>query len=885
MKAVLRTCLVVVFSALLVICMPSTFVPAYAAVATKAPSVTVTNASTGKVSIKQGTTYNLGVKASKAKMYYASSKPSVVKVTSKGQIKGLKPGNATVTIRAKSGKAKTTKRVKVTVLSKKKYKPIKGIQAKTDTTELTVGKTAKIKTTFSPKNASNKNLVYKTSNSNVVTVNASGTVTAKGNGTAKVTVASAANKKAKKIITFIVSAKTTADTPVQAKVNVKSINARAAESLLLEDETTQVEATVFPSNATNKSLLFRSSDTTVLTVSSSGRVYAKAPGNANVVVSSVDNPQVKATVPITVAEPEYDEYEGPAPDATNSIEIDSSYENRVEYADNVKVLCNADYSVGANNSIKIDGSKLPSDLKNGDVIVFEPTESNPNGAAIKVKDENLLDGVLYGGAPGIGEIFKEIDIESYAWVAADDFTPEPDIEIVGTEEVEIVDEEPIDVMMAYPQSSVYNLSDQGLGFNKTKTQTTQKTGSDIQHFSTKTRTVGGGGKSTSKFDFKYKGVTFSVTLTGKVKYDYDLWGLNELYVGIEAEQSAGIKGKLSDIFGVDDVNKKLGEVTLTTPVPGMLLRGSVWFHLGADGELNLTVKSNCEAGYHYTKSEGGKIVTENNTQPTVKTSAEVNTGFDFVGTLTLLALDIADPAINMRFKIGIDSGAVKIRNNGIRCNDIKLKFAPSVTVGTHQGLLKSLGISYSKKIAELTLAKWHLENGDIVSKCTWRGNYKEYEGVSNLLPADGSMGSWGSSNALRITLQWGAHPEDLDSHLYGPKLNGEYHIYYNDDCHAEGGTIKAFLDIDYTDGYGYETTTVHDATSGLYHFMVYRFNGSGTIGLSGAKVSVYKGNRLLKTFTPSVDLSGDYWYVFAYDAKTDAFYPYNYGATGYDYSY
>ena len=54
---------------------------------------------------------------------------------------------------------------------------------------------------------------------------------------------------------------------------------------------------------------------------------------------------------------------------------------------------------------------------------------------------------------------------------------------------------------------------------------------------------------------------------------------------------------------------------------------------------------------------------------------------------------------------------------------------------------------------------------------------------------------------------------------------------------SNGQTI-AELDVDDTDGYGPETTTLYDI-NGTYEFRVVDFTGSGTMSSSGAVVQVY----------------------------------------------
>ena len=58
---------------------------------------------------------------------------------------------------------------------------------------------------------------------------------------------------------------------------------------------------------------------------------------------------------------------------------------------------------------------------------------------------------------------------------------------------------------------------------------------------------------------------------------------------------------------------------------------------------------------------------------------------------------------------------------------------------------------------------------------------------------------------LRIVLLWGEEPSDLDSHLWGPTIDGtgKFHIFYGDKTYYEfdetgESTIPAFLDLDDT---------------------------------------------------------------------------------------
>ena len=186
------------------IAVPLALVVPSVACATAKPTVVVTRANTGKVTLKKGSKYKLAAKASAGKLTYKSSKPKVASVSKAGVLKALRPGTTVVTVTAKSGKVTAAKRVKVTVVAVKKYKQVKRVTAKAASATLVPGGTTKVIAAFTPKNASNKNVLYKSSAPAVASVSASGVVKARKAGTAKITVTSCVNAKAKATVTITV---------------------------------------------------------------------------------------------------------------------------------------------------------------------------------------------------------------------------------------------------------------------------------------------------------------------------------------------------------------------------------------------------------------------------------------------------------------------------------------------------------------------------------------------------------------------------------------------------------------------------------------------------------------------------------------------------------
>lgn len=103
-----------------------------------------------------------------------------------------------------------------------------------------------------------------------------------------------------------------------------------------------------------------------------------------------------------------------------------------------------------------------------------------------------------------------------------------------------------------------------------------------------------------------------------------------------------------------------------------------------------------------------------------------------------------------------------------------------------------------------------------------------------------------SGDQMRIVLTWGSTPSDLDSYLMGTTDAGQtINTNFQNKVSRSGDNTKlAELDVDDTDGYGPETTTLYDI-NGVYEFVVVDFTGSGTMSSSGAKVTIYSGNSVV----------------------------------------
>lgn len=145
--------------------------------------------------------------------------------------------------------------------------------------------------TVLPDDASNKSIIWSSSDESVATVNQEGVVTAISKGIA------------------IISAKASDGSNVSASctINVKklvsNIILNKTELTINESQSEQLFATVIPDQADNKNLIWSSSDNTIASVNGDGIVYAVSKGSTTICVKSSDESNVMAFCTVTVLKP------------------------------------------------------------------------------------------------------------------------------------------------------------------------------------------------------------------------------------------------------------------------------------------------------------------------------------------------------------------------------------------------------------------------------------------------------------------------------------------------------------------------------------------------------------------------------------------------------
>ena len=179
-------------------------------------------------------------------------------------------------------------------LTKAEAVPETGVKLNKSSTTINVGATENIQATITPANATNKNIIWFSSDKNVAAVRGNGatcTITGKKSGTATIT-AMSVNKGLTAICNVTVTNPQIAVTGVTLDKKNLSLKTNEKQSLVV---------TIKPSNAANKAVNWSSSNINVATVKD-GVVTAKGKGTATISVTTRDGGYI-ATCTVTVKAP------------------------------------------------------------------------------------------------------------------------------------------------------------------------------------------------------------------------------------------------------------------------------------------------------------------------------------------------------------------------------------------------------------------------------------------------------------------------------------------------------------------------------------------------------------------------------------------------------
>ena len=198
---------------------------------------------------------------------WTSTNPKVASVTTSGLVTALSEGNTTITVMAGGRTASCA----ITVV--KGFVAVTSISLNKTSLEIIEGESETLVATVFPDDATDKTIIWTSSNEAVITVK-DGTVTAIKEGESTVS-AKAGDKTAS--CTVIVKKKVIA---------IDSIELNKTELILVEGESETLTATVKPDDATDKSVSWISTNESIATVDNSGKVTAVKDGETTITATA-----------------------------------------------------------------------------------------------------------------------------------------------------------------------------------------------------------------------------------------------------------------------------------------------------------------------------------------------------------------------------------------------------------------------------------------------------------------------------------------------------------------------------------------------------------------------------------------------------------------------
>lgn len=552
---------------------------------------------------------------------------------------------------------------------------------------------------------------YSSSKKSVVKVSTKGLLSAKKTGKATVTVKAVKSGKSatKKIRVAVVK-------PSKYKA-VKKVSLKISTGSLTIGSATKTSVTFSPSKPSNANVVFKSSDTSVATVSAKGIVTAKGAGYATITATSCSEPNRKATVSVKVIKKQ-------------KVETKMSLaEGTVSAGDGASVSSDG-------STVSMPESSLPSGFTTGDVLLAKPDDNNPMGTALKASNVNISAGratVTGIQVENFNEVFDSLEVSA---------------EGIGAKEV-------------------YFAPANGVEFNADNQGSSAKAMSLSSGISTD---YGGklsakDGKISGTFKFKGKdGKSVKVSASIDPSLDLDIKWNGHSFDQFKALISNNLEFKVEG-SAKNELSQPLGAFYIPVPSVGMCVTVTLFLNANVEGTFSVTATAtdviavdilagkpkvkHAKSNLEFEGGAGGKIGLEPDFMPTLFGMELYDVSFETGGDCTYKAT---------------------LRPNGMTCEDLNAFLYLDVMSGHHAPSFfkNTLKLEFTWEVSDKGNSplkkKWHWENGKLVKKCT----YSQSSGGNDGGDSSGNMpGSGGSGNS-------GGEPEDA-----GAKPNNEKDFDYS----------------------------------------------------------------------------------------------------------
>ncbi|MBP0725152.1 Ig-like domain-containing protein [Bacillus sp. RG28] len=214
-------------------------------------------------------------------LIWTSANKDVLEVDQQGVVYAKNPGTTSVIITSKSKKVISS--VTITVSKKEETIPVTMLELSNKEITMESGKTIKANLTIYPTNATDKSIIWSSSDERVAIVDQDGNITTKQDGVSNIV----ASTKDHLISTYLT-------VYVRTNIVASDIELEKSNYDIELNRKLQIVAKVLPTNATNKKIIWKSLNPSIVTVDQEGTITGLQVGQASITASTEDGKIIKS---------------------------------------------------------------------------------------------------------------------------------------------------------------------------------------------------------------------------------------------------------------------------------------------------------------------------------------------------------------------------------------------------------------------------------------------------------------------------------------------------------------------------------------------------------------------------------------------------------------
>lgn len=211
---------------------------------------------------------------------FFSTNPTAASVSQTGLVTGLAPGLVIINVY-------TPNNVINHSIIYVQNLPVSSVSLNTSTLTMHMGDTVNLVATVLPDDATDKSIVWFSSNTQIATVTRDGVVTATGFGSASITARAQDQTASANVFVNPTESQESYTFTDTINIEMTSITLNTTSITLNVGQSEHFQATTEPSDVSNNTLLWYSSDSTLVTIDSTGTFTAVAPGTVTITVTDI----------------------------------------------------------------------------------------------------------------------------------------------------------------------------------------------------------------------------------------------------------------------------------------------------------------------------------------------------------------------------------------------------------------------------------------------------------------------------------------------------------------------------------------------------------------------------------------------------------------------